>query len=146
MENDFGVDLDGVMKLIKRADVLVVRFQVVELRLLIDMRTNATEGPMICLVPRARSAQDRFQTVKRLRPHFPMPERIMSFEWPRSISSMESAGIWRQIRTRLLASGHDEAGVRCDAVYHDLMQREHDELQAAIRGADGYQTLWEHGH
>ena len=81
---DYGLDLDEVSRVIDAADVLVVRFAILDKRLLIDARTNETDGPLIAVVPRAQSVEDRFKSLKKLRPLFPLPEKIMSFMWPRS--------------------------------------------------------------
>ena len=143
MANDFGPDLQDILNVISSADVLIVRFQIVEQRLLVDARHNQLDGPMICLVPRAKSVEERFQSLKRLRPRFAMPERIMSFWWPRHVASLHATGVWPRIRERLAESGFPEIGRRCDEVFRELALLELRETTAAIRGGDGFQTLWE---
>jgi hypothetical protein len=143
MENNFGLDLDDIFNVVDHADVILVRFQIVEQRLLIDLRTNSTDGPMICLVPRVGSSEERFRSLKRLRPRFPLPDRIVSFQWPRQVASLEAAGVWERIRSRLITAGSDESRKRCDQVYQELVQHERRETIAAIRGGDGYETVWE---
>ena len=68
MTEEFGVDLDEVFKVIDAADVLVVRFHLIDKRLLVDFRRNANTGPLVKVVPRAESVEDRFRSIKRLRP------------------------------------------------------------------------------
>ena len=140
--DDYGVDLDEIGRVITRAEVLVVRFQVVHRRLLIDFRTTANAGPLVCAVAPASSAEERFRTLKSLRPGFPLPERIMSFLWPRGVGAMADAGVLDRIRDRLL--GIDNAmGEDLDGAFGELLEEERATLIAAIRGGEGFQTLWE---
>src|SRR5450759_3409693 len=76
---DYGLDMDEVVRVIESADVLVVRFAIVDTRLLIDARTTDTEGPLIAVVPKAGSVEERFKALKKLRPRFSLPDKIMSF-------------------------------------------------------------------
>jgi len=146
MEDDFGLDLEDIFKVIDSAEVILVRFQIVEQRLLIDARRNSTEGPMICLVPRAGSSEERFRSLKRLRPRFPSPERIMSFQWPRQLRSLRASGVWERICGRLGDTDADAGARRCEEVFAELEKLERDETYAAIRGGEGYETVWERRH
>lgn len=141
--DDFGLDIGEVTRVIDAADVLVVRFAILDQRLLIDARTSETEGPMICLVSRAGSAEERFKSLKKLRPRFPLPDRIMSFMWPRRIDTIKAAGLWDRIERRLVSLGGEEMARRCEQAFQQLAEREKAEVLLAIRGGEGYQSLWE---
>ena len=143
MSEEFGVDLDEVFKVIDAADVLVVRFHLIDKRLLVDFRRNANTGPLVKVVPRAESVEDRFRSIKRLRPEFPVPEKVMSFHWPRSVPVMLASGIWQALVDRASALGSDETTDDCGRVMEELMALERKEVFGAIRGADHYQTLWQ---
>ncbi len=143
MSDEYGVDLDEVRKVIEAADVLVVRFHLIPNRLLIDFRTKPGVGPFMGIVPRAQSVEDRFRSIKRLRPEFGFPEKVMSFSWPRSVPVLLASGIWQDIVSRMTAVGGIEANERCGEVFEQLQREEHREVLHAIRGADHYQTLWE---
>jgi hypothetical protein len=145
MENEFGIDLEGIMKVVDAAEVIVVRFQVIEPRLLIDTRFNDLDGPLICLVPRAGSAEERFRSLKRMRPRFALPDRIMSFQWPRHVATLETSGVWARIYGRIAASGSREALARCDAVFRELLEAERELTLTAVRGGDGFETIWKRG-
>ena len=95
--DDFGLDMEEVTKVIESAQVLVVRFAIVDKRLLVDTRTNEKEGPFIGVVPKAGSVEERFKSLKRLRPRFPLPEKIMSFMWPRHMETFRNSGLWNRI-------------------------------------------------
>jgi hypothetical protein len=145
MKADFGIDLDELRRVIDAADVLVVRFSVTDQRLLVDARTNDQEGPMVKVVPRAGSAEERFKSVKVLRPRFRVPERILTFHWPRHARSLVESGVWEHLCHRLVALGHTDTAGQCDAALEQLMTEERLVEVAAIRGSEGFQTVWEAG-
>ncbi len=143
MESEFGLDLQEVRNVIDTADVVIVRFRILESRLLIDARSNGGDGPLIQLVPRAQSVEERFHSLKELRPHFPLPDKIMSFEWPKHIATLRDSGVWQHVEERLGNAGGGAARERARGVLTELLAAERREEIAAIRGGDGYQTLWQ---
>jgi hypothetical protein len=143
MENDFGLDLQEIIKVVNTAEVLVVRFTIVDKRLLVDARHNQDEGPLIKLVPRATSVEERFRHLKQVRPRFPLPERIMTFMWPRHVEVLQTSGIWQRIVDKLAVLGYAGIAEECEAVYRQLVAEEKAQVVAAIRGEGGYQSLWE---
>lgn len=142
MNNEFGFELQDILQVVDTADVLLARFQILEQRLLVDLRHSDTDGPMLSLVPRAGSAEERFRSLKRLRPRFPLPDRILSFQWPRDVAMLKSTGVWQHLCTRLAERGMSDAVSRCEEVYGELLRMEHQEVLAAIRGSEGYKTVW----
>lgn len=143
MSDEYGVDLDEVYKVIDAADVLVVRFHIVQKRLLIDFRTQPGVGPLIAMVDPASSVEERFRAIKELRPDFPLPERVMSFQWPRMIGVLLASGVWQRMVDRVGVAGGADAVDDCARVMDQLLAEERREVQNAIRGADHYQTLWQ---
>ncbi|MBE7519346.1 MAG: hypothetical protein HS107_08880 [Thermoflexaceae bacterium] len=143
MTDDFGVDLDEVYALLDRADVLVVRFHMIPKRLLADFRTRPGVAPLVQVVPPAESIEDRFKSIRRLRPEFPAPEKVMSFNWPRSMEVLLTSGVWQRLVDRVSALGGDEARDECGRAMEALLAEERLEVMGAIRGANHYRTLWE---
>jgi hypothetical protein len=143
MEHEFGLDVQEVCRVIDSADVIIVRFRILEPRLLIDARKNEVDGPLIKLVGRAASVEERFHNLKELRPRFPLPDRIMSFEWPKHVATLTDAGIWACVEQRMEQSGGEAAREQAQGVFKQLVAAERREEIAAIKGGDGYQTLWE---
>lgn len=143
MTDDFGVDLEEVFRVIETAEVLVIRFQIVHKRLLIDFRTRNGAGPLVAIVDRAESVEERFRSIKKLRPDFPYPERVMSFHWPRSTPVLVVSGVWQHVVDRVGALGGHEGIDECGKIMEELLREERQEVAAAIRGNDTYQTLWE---
>jgi len=143
MSDEFGVDLDEVLRIIDVAEVVVMRFHLIEPRLLVDFRTRPGVPPFIRVVPRARSLEDRFRSIKRLRPQLPFPEKVMSVHWPRSITVLLASGVWPHLVDRISALGDDETTEACGRIMDELLASERHEVAGAIRGIDHYQTLWE---
>jgi hypothetical protein len=142
MDNDYGIDLAEVMRVIRSADVLMLRFVIVPQRLLLDSRSNDVDGPLLKVVPRVSGARERFRELRRLRPRFPLPDRITAVHWPHRIDSLKSSGVWDAVIERLGASGFPGAEQQADAIYTELTQLERAEVQNAIKG-EGYHTYWE---
>lgn len=142
MDGDFGLNLPEIIDIIDHAEVVIVRFALLDKRLLIDARSDGVEGPLIKTVPRVRSVEERFRNLREIRPRFPLPDKIMSFFWPRYVQSLETTGIWKRIEKRLLEQGYGETQEACRTAFEELLKTEEQELKAAIRG-EGYQTLWE---
>ena len=137
------MNLDEVKGVIDTAEVLVIRFAILEKRLLMDARHNEKEAPLLQLVPKASSVEERFRSLKQLRPHFTLPDKIMSFTWPRHVETFRVAGLWQRILDRLAASGHAGLDEQAEAVFQELVREETTEILTAIRGGDNYQSLWE---
>lgn len=141
--DDLGFEIDPILNAIDTADVLIVRFPFFEKRLLVDARTDDGDPPVITLVPQASGIEERFRSVKQARPRLPVPDRILSFHWPRHVEVLAAAGVWQRIVQRLVASGHAELGRRCDAAWQEMKREEAWEIQRAIRGHERYETIWE---
>lgn len=140
---EYGIDLDEIKRVIDAAEVLVVRLSVTDRRLLVDARTSDEHGPLIKVVPPAASAEERFRSLKMLRPRFRVPERILTFQWPRHARSLREAGVWDHLAHRLVALGRSGTAGQCDEAYRELLAEERKVEVAAIEGGEGFQTLWE---
>lgn len=139
MEDEFGVDLQEILSVINTAEVFVVMFQLFERRLLVDARTGPGEPPLIRVVDRARSSEERFRELMRMRPKFPAPERIVAFQWQRSVRTFVESGVWDAIFNRLRSLGAAES--TCLAVLAELQWEERNEEIKAVKGEEPYRTL-----
>lgn len=142
MDNDYPVDVPEILSVVRQAEVIVMRFLIVPQRLLFDSRSDANHGPLLKLVPPANSAEERFRSLRRLRPDFPAPERITVIHWPKMIGLLDSLGVWDAIRRRALDAGFSDTPGLLDGIWNELTKLEADEKRKAVSG-EGYQTLWE---
>jgi hypothetical protein len=141
--DDYGLDLDEVARVIATAEVLVIRFAILDKRLLIDARTSESDGPIIALVTKASSVEERFKALKKMRPRLPLPDKIMSFMWPRQMETFRASGLWDKIEARMVSLGGEQMLKVCQGVFEELEQAEKAEVVTAIRGGETYQSLWE---
>ena len=141
MDMNYPIDLPEVLDMVATSDVLVVRFSTLSRRLMLDFRHNDKDKPFMTLVRRARSAEDRFKELGRLRPGFKLPEEIITFHWPNPIGSFQRLGVLDRIAQRLSGLGYPELVDRCAQIYDEMLVLEHAELAAAVRG-EGYNSLW----
>ena len=150
MDMDYPVDLPEVMDMVDRSRVLVIRFSTLSRRLLLDFRHTRGERPLMRMVRRARSAEERFRELGRLRPGFELPDEIVTFQWPNPVSSFRRLGVLDRIAGRFRAEGFPEMEAQCQKNFDDMLLMEREELKAAVRG-EGYNALWrrpspEHGN
>ena len=139
MDDDLGVDLSEVMGVVNTAEVFVVMFQLFERRLLVDTRTANNEQPLIKMVERVRSSEERFRELHRLRPRLPSPERIVAFQWPRSVRTLVESGVWGGIEQRLRLLGAGDSALL--GVLAELQWEERQEEIKAVKGEEPYRTL-----
>ena len=141
MEGNFLFDIDRVRRNISEADVMSVFFPTFRRALVIDTRSDDEVGPLVQMMPMARSPQDRLRSIRRMRPSLPRPANMTLIPWQRYVGSLEESGIWDEILDRVGESGDDEALDACDDALAELKKMERDELIAAITG-ENYHTLW----
>ena len=141
MDNDFLLDYDEITKTIKSAEVITIRFVVVSELLLIDNRSSEADPPLVKLVERAATIEDRFRGLKKLRPRFRLPERINAIWWPKYVDRLVERGIWDAMVQRIVEAGFAEVARECDTVLKELRASERREIRNALIG-EGYQSLW----
>lgn len=142
MDNDFFLDYEEIKSTVRSAEVVTFRFVIVNQRLLIDNRYSEIDPPLVKLVPRATSIEERFRSLKQLRPRFRLPEKISAIWWPKFVETMLQRGVWDAILQRIVAAGFAEAAKECESVLAELRELERQEIRNAVSG-EGYQALWE---
>jgi hypothetical protein len=141
MDEDFEYDLDEVLANIEQAEVMSLFFPTFRKAVVIDTRTNETEGPMVRIMPMVASPQERLRSIRKLRPNFPRLQNLTLVPWPRYVDSLISLGVWERILNRFKGAGQEEAVAQCELVLEELSRLEKSELAAVIRG-DNYHTIW----
>lgn len=141
MDNDYVINLEEILHTVESAEVIRVRFGLLEKRLLIDNRFNEAEGPLVRLVNRAGSSEESFRHLKKLRPRFPLPDRMTAIWWPKYVHTLYTSGVWGAVVRRIADSGFADAIRQCDDVLRELLAMERREIRNAITG-EGFKTLW----
>ena len=141
MDNDFSVDLGDIASAIRTSDVITMRFVAVGQRLLLDFRTTDLDGPMVKVVEPVKSVEERYRTLKKLRPRFAPPEKIVALWWPRFAESLRSTGTWDEVMQRVSDTGHVDAVRRAAETLDELIALERAQQRQAVTG-EGFKTLW----
>jgi hypothetical protein len=144
MDNDYALNLDEILRTIETAEVVRVRFLLLDKRLLIDNRFNEFDGPLVRIVTRAGSSEESFRNLKRLRPRFPLPDKMTAIWWPKYINTLCTTGVWGALVRRIADTGFTDSVRQCDDVLRELRSLEREEIRSAISG-EGFKTLWPSG-
>src|SRR3989304_6153465 len=120
MDTDNPIDLRAVFEVIDSAEVITFRFVTIPQRLLFDTRHNEMEGPLLKLVPRATSLEERFKAIKQLRPRFRLPEKVSAVWWPKYVHSLADCGAWDRILHRIGSCGYPQIADRAAEVFHQM--------------------------
>ncbi|MGD0765090.1 MAG: hypothetical protein ABR978_02145 [Dehalococcoidia bacterium] len=142
MDFDFQLDLAEVTRSIEGSEVVAIYFPFLRKTLLIDARHSAVDPPMAKVVDMVATPEERFQSVRQLRPRFPRPESLVLIPWPKYVGSLVRLKIWERIVERFINLGFPETVKECEACYEELVALEKEEMRRALAG-ENYKSLWE---
>lgn len=141
-EDGTPLDLRQIARAIDDTEILIVGFAVCPQRLLVDLRGDDAAPPIIELVEPMRNAQERALWLASRRPSLGVPERSMFFGWPHSIDFLSETGMLSRVADRALREHGIDLGADIDSVFAQLRAMERDLVRDAIRGSEGFETLW----
>lgn len=142
MDGSFQMDLPEIIENIKNSEVICFHFPYLRKTLIVDTRSDVEDPPLLRVVPMAKSIEDRFRSIRRMRPRFKNPEKVTIIPWPRYVDSLKSLGVWDHLAKRLVDSGHPDSLAASEDVFVKLRKLEMAEFTAAITGKQ-YHTIWE---
>jgi hypothetical protein len=143
MDADYDINLAALQEVIDAADVFVVRFDRIDQRLLVDARQNDHGDVFIQVVPPVTSGRERYRFLEEARPGMPPPEQITVFQWRQSVQVLKNVGLWKHLEERFFELGGVAAVRQVEAAFREALRLEQSELIDAIRGGEGWETLWE---
>ena len=141
MDSAYEVDRDALLRTVRTADHVIVRFATIPQRLFVDFRTRKGEGPGVHLLPAVNSMQERMASIAAARPGFPRPGRLCVVAWPLRVGGLQRLGFVDAVRQRLAAMDAFAQLRALDAACARLRVVEREEIRCAITG-EGYRTLW----
>ncbi|HEY8171707.1 MAG TPA: hypothetical protein VIH21_01355 [Dehalococcoidia bacterium] len=141
LDSDYRIDVSEVTKQVDFAEVIALYFPLLRKTLLMDWRTNDVDGSMIRVVPMANTAEERFQSLLKMRPRFGRPEAIVIIPWPKYVTSLAELGIWDHIVRRYADTGSASVVRDCERCFNELERLEREEIHRAITGKN-YETIW----
>jgi hypothetical protein len=141
LNGDFEIDYDELEQAACDAEVISIFFPIVRKSLVIDTRFSFDDEPLVRLLPQASSLEERYRSIRRLRPQFPRPENVTSIRWPKYVNSLIQTGVLGTIRERLESSGFQSPVRALGKAVERIHRRERLELASVIQG-EHYYTIW----
>ena len=141
-ENGIAVDYERLGDLLRRADVLTIGFTLFPARLLVDTRTNDTDGPLVAMVGPVATVQERYLWLGQHRGGFGAPEAFSFFVWPHTVKSLVAGDALAPLRERLAAASSDAAASLTEML-GQFQRLEHEAIEAAVRGDEPWKTVWQ---
>lgn len=140
-ENGPKVDFAAVDTQLRNADVYVIGFSWFGVRLLIDTRTAADDGPIVEIVEPTGTVQERYRWIAGRRPAFGPPQNFAFWVWPHSVTYLRTSEVIEAVH-RTLDSWPEALEALDDCL--DILSSAHTEaMREAIRGDGAWRTLWE---
>lgn len=140
-ENGLQVDLDALKERLENADLIVIGFNAFPERLLLDVRSSPTEGPLVAVVAPVSSVQERYAWLGKHRSAFGLPEDFTFAMWPHSIALIHEHDVMAPMGARMAAVSNeaDQAMSRALARLRVLERRA---IREAVLGGPTWETLW----
>jgi len=142
IDGSFGIDPQEVIRNVETAEVICLHFPLLNKTVVVDTRSDIEDPPLIKVLPKAKSVEDRLRSLRKLRPRFAQPDKVTIIPWPNYVDSMVRLGIWGALVRRMASIGHAGSAADCDRVLDELRRLERDELAAAVTGKQ-YHTIWQ---
>lgn len=140
-ENGMQLDENALRQVLEQADVLTIGFSTFADRLIIDTRFTDDEGPLVAIVQPVANVQERYLWLGKERGRFGAPQNFSFFVWPHTVRGMVERNALAPLRARLAAASAT-ANDDLDRALEQLRSLEHQAMAHAIRGGDGWHTLW----
>ena len=135
------IDIDAVVQNIDEAQVVSLYFPILRQTLLIDMRCDEANLPLVRVVPMVNNSRERFASLEAMRPGLDRPHSITMIPWARSVAALEWAGVWAHVVSRLEGCGDASTLTEARRAFRQLRSLELVELREAITGRQ-YRTIW----
>ena len=141
IDGGYDIDIEAVVQNIDEAEVVTLHFPILRQTLLIDTRCTPREGPLVRVVPMVNNTEERFASLRALRPELPRPQSITMIPWARGVAALEWAGVWSRVLARLAACGDARTLRAAGRSLRQLRSLELIEYREAIVGRQ-YRTIW----
>jgi hypothetical protein len=139
---DFQLDLTEMANSLDTAEVVALYFPLLRKTLIVDARSSAVDAPMVKIVEMVATPEERFRSLRRLRPRFPRPDSLTLIPWPKYVQSLVSLGMWEHLVARFVNLGFPDTVHECEACLEELTALEKEEINRALSG-ENYKSLWE---
>ena len=143
-EDGPALDREAMDEALEEADVIVLGFDFTDDRLLIDLRDDprGRTPPIVEIVEPLADAEERRIWLSARRPGLRPPEELLFFVWPHTVASLQASPLIDGAARRIEGEQRLNVRVILGEALDDLRGRERRDLASAVRGGEGFETLW----
>lgn len=143
MDNAYNISSAKIISALGEAEVMSIFFPRVGKALIVDTRHNADHGPVVLIDDMVGSAEERLQSVRRLRPEFTEIAQLTLAPWIGSTRAFAEQGILDAIVARFHAMGFHDAADDAITVFQRLKRHETQVMRDLVAGdAQTTRTIW----
>jgi hypothetical protein len=136
---------EQVRAALRSADVFSIFFVRIGQSMIVDTRTDGAIGPAVMLDQIVASPRDRLESMRKLRPGMPLPERMTLAPWTATVRDFETSGMLESLLERCRFAGGEQLSDDALKSYHRLVKMERRFLRDLVRGV-GMKTIWSRGN
>lgn len=138
-ENGLTVDREALDRLLSTGDLITIGFTLFPERLLVDTRSNATDGQFAAMVEPVASVQERYLWLGKHRSSFGAPEGFAFFIWPHTVRHLVERDALAPLKARLDAPARDAL----DEALQVALELERLAMLEAVKGSERWPAIWE---
>ncbi len=138
-ENGNQIDRDALDRILTGSDLITIGFTLFPERLLVDTRSNATDGQFADMVEPVASVQERYLWLGKHRSGFGAPEGFAFFIWPHTVRGLVERDALAPLKQRLTA----EALADLEVGIATAAELERQAMIEAVRGSERWPAVWE---
>lgn len=143
MDNAYNISSGKIIRALAEAEVMSIFFPRVGKALIVDTRHDADRGPVVLMDDMVGSAEERLQSVRRLRPEFTEIAQLTLAPWLGSTRAFAEQGILEAIIRRFQALGFHGEADDVTRAFNALRRQERRMTLDLIAGeAQTTRTLW----
>ena len=142
MDNGFELFHERIIEAIRTGEVVCLFFPRLGRTLILDLRYTDVTPPAVFVEHMVASPQDRLESIRELRPEFPLPEELRLAPWFGFARSLRETGVYDALIERCVQTGHHELVEECGLAIRSLERMERQFMRAIVRG-EMSKTLWQ---
>lgn len=142
MDNIFDTYHERIIEAIRDGDVVCIFFPRLGKTLILDLRHSIETPPAVIIDNMVSNARERLESLRRMRPEFPMPDEVRLAPWLGFVSSLQETGVFDAIVERCARTGNPDVVQDCRDALQTLEQTEKRFVRAIVRG-DTTRTIWQ---
>ncbi|MDQ6832114.1 MAG: hypothetical protein M3008_01845 [Chloroflexota bacterium] len=146
MDNAYNISSGKIIRALAEAEVMSIFFPRVRKALIVDTRHDAAHGPVVLIDEMVGSADERLQSIRRLRPEFTAIAQLTLAPWLGSTHAFAEQGVFDAIVERFRAMGFHDAADNAVRAFRELRRHERQMMLDLIAGETRTtRTLWARG-